>query len=82
VHKTLNTKVVDLIAKPIWGFSQQILQKKLANFECQSVSVNRRYCQLTEFFTLLHSKLEMSFYMKVVSLNKLDNFHKGRFLSV
>jgi hypothetical protein len=25
---------------------------------------------------------EMSIYMKVVSLNKLDNFHKGRFRSV
>jgi hypothetical protein len=24
----------------------------------------------------------MPIYMKVVSLNKLDNFHKGRFLSV
>jgi hypothetical protein len=24
----------------------------------------------------------MPIYMKVVSLNKLDNFHKGRFLSL
>jgi hypothetical protein len=24
----------------------------------------------------------MPIYMKVVSLNKMDNFHKGRFLSV
>jgi hypothetical protein len=29
-----------------------------------------------------HSKFEMPIYMKVVSLNKMDNFHKGRFLSV
>jgi hypothetical protein len=29
-----------------------------------------------------HSKFEMSIYMKVVSLNKLDNFPKGRILSV
>jgi hypothetical protein len=28
---------------------------------------------------LFHSKFEMSIYMKVVSLNKLDNFHEGRF---
>jgi hypothetical protein len=33
---------------------------------------------LTKFFTNFHSKLEMSIYMKVVSLNKPDNFHKGR----
>jgi hypothetical protein len=25
------------------------------------------------------SKFEMPFYMKVVSLNKIYNFHKGRF---
>jgi hypothetical protein len=31
---------------------------------------------------LFHSKFEMPIYMKVVSHNKLDNFHKGRFLSV
>jgi hypothetical protein len=30
-------------------------------------------------FTDFHSKLEMPIYMKVVSLNKLDNFYKGRF---
>jgi hypothetical protein len=37
---------------------------------------------LSKFFTLFHSKFEMPIYMKVVSLNKLDNFHKCRFLSV
>jgi hypothetical protein len=31
---------------------------------------------------LFLSKFEMSIYMKVVSLNKMDNFPKGRFLSV
>jgi hypothetical protein len=51
----------------------------LPNFECRHVSMNRSYCQLTKFFTNFHSKLEMAIYMKVVSLNKLDNFHKGRF---
>jgi hypothetical protein len=30
-------------------------------------------------FTNLHSKFEMPIYMKVVSLNQMDNFHKGRF---
>jgi hypothetical protein len=29
-----------------------------------------------------HSKFEMPIYMKVVSLNKMDNFPKGRILSV
>jgi hypothetical protein len=84
VEKTLNTKIVDLttpttFTKAIWGFSQQILQESLANFECHSVSVNRRYCHLAMFFTFFHSKFEMPIYMKVVALNKLDNFHKGRF---
>jgi hypothetical protein len=30
-------------------------------------------------FILFHPKFEMSIYMKVVSLDKLDNFHIGRF---
>jgi hypothetical protein len=34
---------------------------------------------LTKFFTLFRSKFEMPIYMKVVSLNKMDNFHKGIF---
>jgi hypothetical protein len=38
-----------------------------------------RYWRLTKFFTNFHSKFEMPIYMKVVSLNKMDNFHKGRF---
>jgi hypothetical protein len=37
---------------------------------------------LSKFFVHFHSKFEMPIYMKVVSLNKLDNVHKGRFLSV
>jgi hypothetical protein len=32
-----------------------------------------------KFFTLFCSKFEMPIYMKVVSLNMMDNFHKGRF---
>jgi hypothetical protein len=38
--------------------------------------------QLTKFFILFHSKIEMPLNMKVVSLDKLNNFHIGRFLSV
>jgi hypothetical protein len=37
---------------------------------------------LGKFFIFFHSKFEMSIHMKFVSLNKLDNFQKGRFLSV
>jgi hypothetical protein len=33
-------------------------------------------------FHLFRSKFEMPIYMKVVSIEKLDNVHKGRFLSV
>jgi hypothetical protein len=35
--------------------------------------------QLTKFFTHFRSKFEMPIYTKVVSLNKMDNFLKGRF---
>jgi hypothetical protein len=31
------------------------------------------------FFTIFLSKFGMPFYMKVVSLKKIYNFHKGRF---
>jgi hypothetical protein len=34
---------------------------------------------VTMFFANFHSKFEMPIYMKVVSLDKLDNFHIGRF---
>jgi hypothetical protein len=33
-------------------------------------------------FIFFHSIFEMPIHMKVVSLDKLDNFHIGRFLSV
>jgi hypothetical protein len=35
-----------------------------------------------QVFTNFLSKFEMPIYMKVVSLDKLDNFHIDRFLSV
>jgi hypothetical protein len=38
--------------------------------------------QLTKFSTLFHSKFEIPSNMKVVSLEKLDNFYIGRFWSV
>jgi hypothetical protein len=84
VHKTLNTKVVDLTTpynfhKNHMEFFSTDFTKEACNFECQLVSVKRRYCQLSKFFTFFPSKFEMSIYMKVVSLNKLNNFHKGRF---
>jgi hypothetical protein len=65
--------------KALWCFSQQILHKLQPNFECRHVSVNKRCCRLTTFFINFLSKFEMPIYMKVVSLDKLDNFHKGRF---
>jgi hypothetical protein len=87
VHKVVNRKVVDLttpttFTKAILCFSQRILQERLLNIECRPVSGNRRYWRLTKFFTKFHSKFEMPIYMKVVSLNKMDNFHKDRFWSV
>jgi hypothetical protein len=58
------------------------LQERRANIECRPVLENRRYFQSIKFFTNFHPKFEMPIYMKVVSLDKMDNFHKGRFLSV
>jgi hypothetical protein len=55
------------------------LQNRLANIEGRHASVNKRYCQLTKFYTHFSSKFEMPIYMKFVSLNKLDNFLKGKF---
>jgi hypothetical protein len=49
------------------------LHNKFVNFECHSISVNIRYCPLGKFFTLFHSQFQMPIYMKVMSLNKLDN---------
>jgi hypothetical protein len=43
------------------------------------VPVNRSCWQLTKFSTLFHSKFEMPFNMKIVSLEKLGIFHIGRF---
>jgi hypothetical protein len=48
-----------------------------ANFECQPVLLNSEPFPCNQIFKLFHSKFEMPIYMKVVSLNKMDNFHKG-----
>jgi hypothetical protein len=55
------------------------LHKLLPNFECRQIRVNRSCWQLAKFSTLFHYKFEMSSNMKVVSLEKLDNFYIGRF---
>jgi hypothetical protein len=55
------------------------LQERRANIECRPVLENRRYCQLIKIFTNFHSEFEMPIYTNVVSLNKMDNFNKGRF---
>jgi hypothetical protein len=80
----MNTKVVDLatlynFCKGRLVFSQRILQERRANIECRAVLENRGYCQSIKFFANFHSKFDMPIYMKVVSLNKMDNFPKGRF---
>jgi hypothetical protein len=80
----VNRKVVDLTTlynfyKGHLVFFQWTLHKLLPNSECRSVSVDRRYWRLIKFFTNFPSKFEMPIYMKVVSLDILDNFHKGRF---
>jgi hypothetical protein len=80
-------KVTDLATlykfqKGYMGFSPQILNYTVANFECQPVCLNNRSCLWNQFLKIFHSKFEMPIYTKGVSLNKMDNFHKGRILSV
>jgi hypothetical protein len=53
-----------------------------ANFECQPALLNSEPCLSNQLFKLFHLKFEMPIYMKVVSLNGMDNFLKGRILSV
>jgi hypothetical protein len=72
----MNSKVVDLTTlynfyKAVRCFSQRILHKLQPNFECR--------WRLTTFFANFHSKFEMPIYIKVAFLDKLDNFHIGRF---
>jgi hypothetical protein len=80
----MNRKVVDLTTlynfrKGRLVFFSTDLQERRANIECWPVLENKRYCQSIKFFTNFHSKFEMPIYTKVMSLNKMDNFHKGRF---
>jgi hypothetical protein len=84
VHKVVNRKVVDLTTLYNFYnghivFSQPFLHKLQPMFECHSMLVNMSCWQLTKFSTLFHSKLEMPSFVKVVSLEKPDNFRIGRF---
>jgi hypothetical protein len=59
VSNTLNTKVVDLailydFQKGYIGFFAIDLAGGLANLECHSIAMNRRYGPLSKFFTFLH----------------------------
>jgi hypothetical protein len=60
-------------------FFSTVLHKLRPNFECHFVSMNRSCWQLTKFFTLFHSKFEMPFNMKVVSLENWITFILGDF---
>jgi hypothetical protein len=87
VHKAVKRKVVDLTTlynfhKGRLVFFSTDFAQSAAKLWMPPVSVNRRYWRLTKFFINFHSTFEMPIYMKVMSLNKLDNFHKGRFWSV
>jgi hypothetical protein len=82
-----NTKLVDLATlnnfyKGYIGFF--CIEFEL--FECQySMSVclgKQLILPCNSFSRLFPLKFEMPIYMKVVSLIKMDNFHKGRILSV
>jgi hypothetical protein len=80
-------KVVDPVTlynfqKGYRGFFSTDFELHSCHFECQPVWLNSRSCLCNQFSKLFHSKFEMPIYMKIVSLNKMDNFHKGRILSV
>jgi hypothetical protein len=44
-----------------------------------AMSLAQEVMTVDQVFTLFCSKCEMPIYTKVVSLNTMDNFHKGRF---
>jgi hypothetical protein len=80
----VNRKVVDLTTlyhfhKGRMVFFPMDFAQITANFECHHIPVNRSCCRLTTFLVNFLSKFEMPIYMKVVSLDKLDNFRIGRF---
>jgi hypothetical protein len=83
----VNRKVVDLITlynfyKGSIVFFSTVFTQIAATFECHHIPVNRSCWQSTNFSTLFHSKFEMPFNMKIVSLKKLENYYIGRFWSV
>jgi hypothetical protein len=84
VHKAMNRKVVDLTT--LYNFQKGhivFFSMDFAGTSCQlgmsACSEKQEHLSCKGFFTIFHPKFEMPLYMKVVSLNKTDNFHKGRF---
>jgi hypothetical protein len=83
----LNTRIVDLAT--LYHFQKGYIGFFSTEFAMEACQLSMPACvheqeilTFEQVFMLFHSKFEMPIYMKVVSLNKLDNFHKGRFLSV
>jgi hypothetical protein len=84
----MNSKVVDLTTlydfhkgHMVFFFSTDFAQ--IVAKLCMSLCFGKQeLLTVDQVFHHFHSKLEMLIYLKVVSLDKLDNFLKGRFLSV
>jgi hypothetical protein len=76
----MNRKVVDLTT--LYNFQKGhivFFSTDFAGTSCQlwmsTHSGKQENLSCKGFFTIFHSTFEMPFYMKVVSLNKMDNFH-------
>jgi hypothetical protein len=86
VHWGVKSKVVDLTTlynfyKGSMMFFSTVAQT-VAKLWMPLYSGEQALLQLTKFSTLFQSKFEIPSNMKVVSLEKLDNFYIGRFWSV
>jgi hypothetical protein len=87
LDQVMNNKVVDLATNNIFykGYIGFFYPRQKI-FECElwmSAGFGKQWILACNgFFKFFPSKFEMSIYMKVVSLIKIYNFHKGRILSV
>jgi hypothetical protein len=87
VHNVANRKVVDLTTLYNFYrgsrvfFSTDFAQNAAKLWKSPYLS-EQGLLSVDHVFIILHPKFEMPIYMKVVSVDELDNFHIGRFWSV
>jgi hypothetical protein len=84
VHREVNSKVVDLTTLyNVYKGSIVLFSTYSAQIAAKLVMSlcfgKQKLLAVDQVFTFFLSKFEMPIYMKVVSIDKLDNFHIGRF---